>query len=184
MYVYTCTCMYTCTCIHVYTYKYIYIYIYTLLSCVYLVWLSLLMLCVYICLGSFVWCYLVSSESSGHASVGISDARREKREFQRCAIFGNNVSCIPFATDMCLPYGVRWRYGRLKRCRSRSCFKTRLCFQHLCLPFRPLPYLGWPMTCGNSTGPHDRNSPRLPPALLPFQKQSPEYYTISYHSIL
>ena len=50
---------------------------------------------------------------------------------------------------------------------------TRLCFQHLCLPFRPLPYLIWPITRRNSTGLSDPTLPRLPPTLLPFQKQSP-----------
>ena len=49
-----------------------------------------------------------------------------------------------------------------------------LCFQHLCLPFRPLPYLTWPTTCGNSIGRNDSTLPRLPPARLPFQKQSPD----------
>ena len=43
----------------------------------------------------------------------------------------------------------------------------------LCLPFRPLPYLSWPITCGNSTGLHDPTLPRLPSTLLPLQKQSP-----------
>ena len=50
---------------------------------------------------------------------------------------------------------------------------ARLCFQHLCLPFRPLPYLTWPITCRNSTGLHDWNCFRLPRTRLPFQKQSP-----------
>ena len=30
--------------------------------------------------------------------------------------------------------------------------RSRLCFVHSCLPFRPFPYLAWPTTCGNSTG--------------------------------
>ena len=34
---------------------------------------------------------------------------------------------------------------------------ARLCFQHLCLPFRPLPCLSWPTTCGNSTVLNDPN---------------------------
>ena len=55
----------------------------------------------------------------------------------------------------------------------------RLCLQHLCLPFRPLPYLTWPITCGNSTGLNDPTSPRLPPTLLPFQKQSPALHVES-----
>ena len=38
-----------------------------------------------------------------------------------------------------------------------------------------LPYLTWPITCDNGTGLHDRNFLRLPPTLLPFQKQSPEW---------
>ena len=38
----------------------------------------------------------------------------------------------------------------------------RLCFQHLCLPFRSLPYLTWPITCGSSTRLNDPISPRLP----------------------
>ena len=51
---------------------------------------------------------------------------------------------------------------------------SRLCFQHLLVcPFALLPYLTWPITCGNSTGLNDPTLPRLPPALLPFQKQSP-----------
>ena len=49
----------------------------------------------------------------------------------------------------------------------------RLCFQPLCLPFRPFPYLTWPITCHNSTGLNDPTMLRLPPTLLPFQKQSP-----------
>ena len=48
-----------------------------------------------------------------------------------------------------------------------------LCFQHLCLPFRPLPHRTWPIICGNSTGLHDPTLLRLPPTLLPFEKQSP-----------
>ena len=51
--------------------------------------------------------------------------------------------------------------------------EPRLCFQQLCLPFRPLPYLTWPITCGNSTGLNDPTFPRLPPTLLPFRKQEP-----------
>ena len=50
---------------------------------------------------------------------------------------------------------------------------SSLCFQHLCLPFRPLPHLTRPLTCGNSTGLNDPTLPRLPPTLLPFQKQRP-----------
>ena len=50
---------------------------------------------------------------------------------------------------------------------------ARLCLRHSCLPFRPLPYLTWPMTCGSSTGLSDPTLPRQAPALLPFQKQSP-----------
>ena len=49
----------------------------------------------------------------------------------------------------------------------------RLCFQHLCLPFRPLPYLTWPITCRNKAALHEPILPRLRPILLPFQKQSP-----------
>ena len=41
------------------------------------------------------------------------------------------------------------------------------------LHFRNLPYPTWPITCRNSTGLRDRNFPRLSPALLPFQRQSP-----------
>ena len=55
---------------------------------------------------------------------------------------------------------------------ATSCW-ARLCFQQSCLPFRPLPYLIWPITCGNSTGRNDLTLSRLPPILLPFQKQSP-----------
>ena len=33
-----------------------------------------------------------------------------------------------------------------------SYYSTRLGFQHWCLPFRPLPYLTWPIACRNSTG--------------------------------
>ena len=62
----------------------------------------------------------------------------------------------------------------------------RLCFQHLCLPFRPLPYLTWSITCRKSTGLHDRNFPGLPPTLVPFQKQTADceaYATMSIHNI-
>ena len=55
---------------------------------------------------------------------------------------------------------------------------TRLCFQHLRLRFRHLPYLTWPNTCANSTWLMLQNDPtlsRLRPTLLPFQKQSPDY---------
>ena len=55
---------------------------------------------------------------------------------------------------------------------------TRLCFQHLCLPFRPLPCLTWPITCGNSSGQNDPTLPRLPHTLLPFRKQSPVGFLI------
>ena len=39
---------------------------------------------------------------------------------------------------------------------------ARPCFQHLCLPLRPIPYLTWPIACRNSTGLNDPILPRLP----------------------
>ena len=50
---------------------------------------------------------------------------------------------------------------------------ARLCFQHLCLPFRPLPYLIWPITCGNSTGLDDPQlCPDCPPPFCPFRSRA------------
>ena len=81
----------------------------------------------------------------------------------------------PVALGSADAYYIDWPCLFSSRCGQFSQFQssTRLCFQHLCLPCRPLPYLTWPIRCGNSTGLNDPTLPRLPPALLPFQKQSP-----------
>ena len=49
---------------------------------------------------------------------------------------------------------------------------SRLCFHHLCLPFRPLPCLTWPTTCGKSSGLNDPTVPRLPPPFCPFRSRT------------
>ena len=48
---------------------------------------------------------------------------------------------------------------------------ARLRFQHLCLPFRPLPYLTWPIPCGNTTG-LDRLCPDCPPPFCPLRSRA------------
>ena len=53
------------------------------------------------------------------------------------------------------------RLGRLQVFKPTA--RPRLWFQHLCWPSRPLPYLTWPITCGNSTGPD------WPPPSCPFR---------------
>ena len=63
-------------------------------------------------------------------------------------------------------HGEGSRPGEVPRSARGAGRQARLCFQHLCLPLRPLPYLTWPITCGSSTGPNDPTLPRLPP--LPF----------------
>ena len=56
--------------------------------------------------------------------------------------------------------------------RYRSDYDTRLCFQHSYLPFRPLPYLTWPITCRSSTGLNDPTLPRLPQPFCPFRSRA------------
>ena len=50
--------------------------------------------------------------------------------------------------------------------------EARLCFQHSCVPFGPLPYLTRPVACGSSTGLNDPTSPRLPPPFCPVRSRA------------
>ena len=52
-------------------------------------------------------------------------------------------------------------------------------FQHLCLLFRPRPYLTWPTTCVNSTGLNDRIFPRLDPHPFALSEAEPRCITIT-----
>ena len=59
---------------------------------------------------------------------------------------------------------------------------ARLCFQHLCVPFRSPPDLTRPMACRNSTGLHDCKCPNSPPTLLPFQKRQLAHDMMYYNT--
>ena len=71
------------------------------------------------------------------------------------------VSCVVYYV-LCLVLLLCLSTQDFKRCghELQRAAPTRLCFQLLCLPFRPLPYLTCPL-------------PGLPPTHFPFQKHNP-----------
>ena len=79
--------------------------------------------------------------------------------------------CSDFpAQDLPLPSAQAHNFTSFCACLPRRCF------QHLCLPFRPLTYLTWPIACRNSTGLHDWTfPPDCPPNPVALSEAGPSY---------
>ena len=91
--------------------------------------------------------------------------------------------CGEFVNEMRNLTGVlanQMRIHPFTKTRFHDLWITRLCFQHLCLPFRPLPYLNKPIKCRVTLrGWRTRLCPDCPPPFCPFRSRAQSCFECS-----